>query len=206
MTPRLQELHGNTCREPPRISDPSGRTKQNETTHAHTLGDLQTNRQTDDRHTESERETATETETEDRYWDRKTQTDRHRQTKTATDRQRQPQTDKDSRSRMFNRCENDSFCDLSEHKCNAVNHSITGTVRDVRNGVNHNSLSDDLHAVRLVIVLFVRLSVETLLGGNLHHLSPTFWIGRVSTNLRPCAQWTSTFYNSQPCHCFRLSE
>jgi hypothetical protein len=28
--------------------------------------------------------------------------------------------------------------------------------------------------VRLVIVLFVRLSVETLLGGNLHHLSPTF--------------------------------
>jgi|ETNmetMinimDraft_26_1059896.scaffolds.fasta_scaffold42401_1 hypothetical protein len=33
--------------------------------------------------------------------------------------------------------------------------SITGTVRDVRNGVDHNSLSDDIHAVRLVIVLFV---------------------------------------------------
>jgi hypothetical protein len=60
--------------------------------------------------------------------------------------------------------------------------------------------------VRLVIVLFVRLSVETLLGGNLHHLSPTFWIGRVSTNRRPCAQCTSKFYNSQPCHCFRVSE
>ena len=84
--------------------------------------------------------------------------------------------------------------------------SITGTVRDVRNGVDHNSLSDDIHAVRLVIVLFVWLSVGALLCGNLRHLSPTFWISRVSTNLRPCAQWTSKFYNFEPCHCFRLSE
>ena len=84
--------------------------------------------------------------------------------------------------------------------------SITGTARDVRNGLSHNSLSDDIHAVRLVIVLFVWLSVGALLCGNLRHLSPTFWISRVSTNLRPCAQWTSKFYNFEPCHCFRLSE
>jgi len=56
-------------------------------------------------------------------------------------------------SRMFNRCENDRFFAIYPN-INATA-SITGTVRDVRNGVDHNSLSDDIHAVRLVIVLFV---------------------------------------------------